>query len=53
MVSDFLTRFQVEVMTVNGGFITGETKLRLMMETSVEIRRVYFETTVTLGGQDL
>ena len=53
MVPDFLTRFQVEVMPVNGGFITGETKLRLMMETSVEIRRVYFETTVTLGGQDL
>lgn len=53
MVPDFLTRFQVEIVPVNGGFITGETKLRLMMETSVEIRRVYFETTVTLGGQEL
>lgn len=53
MVPEFLTRFQVEIVPVNGGFVTGETKLRLMVETTVEIRRVYFETTVTLGGQEL
>jgi len=53
MVPDFLEFFQVELIPTPGGHITGETKLRLILVTHVEIRRVIFETTVRLGGEDL
>jgi len=48
-----LTFFNAEVLPTPGGYITGETRMRLVMETSVEIRTVVFETTVKLGGEEL
>lgn len=53
LVPDFASIFKAEVVPVPGGHISGETKLRLFIETSVEIRRVFFETTVKLGGENL
>lgn len=53
LVPDFVSIFKAEVVPVPGGHISGETKLRLFIETSVEIRRVFFETTVKLGGENL
>lgn len=53
MVPDFVGFFKAEIIPVQGGHITGETKMRLLIETSVEIRRVLFDTTVKLGGEDL
>lgn len=52
-VPQFLTFFNAEILPTPGGFITGDTRMRLTMETSVEIRRITFESSVKLGGQEL
>jgi len=52
LVPDFCSQIRAEIVPVAGGHITGETKVRLWITTSVEIRRVYFETTVKLGAPD-
>lgn len=53
LVPDFLTFFNCEIVPVQGGHITGETKLRIALETTVEIRRIIYETNIKLGGEGL
>lgn len=53
MVPDFMSIFRANIIPVAGGHISGATKMRLFVETSVEIRQVFFETTVKLGGENL
>lgn len=53
MVPDYMTIFRANIVPVPGGHISGATKLRLFIETSVEIRQVFIETTVKLGGENL
>lgn len=47
---DVLSDFYVELLTVNDGYITGETKMKMILTTSKEIRTVRFETYVKLGS---
>ena len=53
MTPKYLSSFNAEVVPVAGGHISGATKLRLFMGTSVEIRNVYLETSVKLEGEDI
>lgn len=53
MVPDFISIFRAKIVPVVGGHISGQTKMQLFIETSVEIRQVIFETTVKLGGENL
>lgn len=50
MVPDRLTNFVVSIVDVPGGNITGRTKVRLLLETSKETRRIEFDTYIQLGG---
>lgn len=52
-VPDYMSIFRANILPVAGGHISGATKMRLFIETSVEIRQVFFETTVKLGGENL
>lgn len=47
---DIITDFTVDIMTVADGYITGATKLRLILTTAKEIRTVVFETYVKLAA---
>lgn len=53
MVPDFMSIFRAKIVAVPGGHISGATKMQLYIETSVEIRQVFFDTTVKLGGENL
>jgi hypothetical protein len=46
---DILSDFYVEVMTVDGGYITGETMLKMVLTTAKEIRTVRLDTYVKLS----
>ena len=53
MTPKYLSTFNCEIVPVAGGHISGATKLRMFMGTSVEIRNVYLETSVKLEGEDI
>jgi len=48
LVPDVLNDFYVDVVPVVDGYITGKTKLRMMLVTAKEIRTVEIETSVSL-----
>jgi len=50
LATDVLSDFYVELITVADGYITGETKMKMILTTSKEIRTVKFETYVKLGA---
>jgi len=50
LATDILSDFYVELVTVADGYITGETKMKMILTTSKEIRTVKFETYVKLGA---
>ena len=49
LVDDVLSDFFVEVVPVVDGYITGKTKLRLLLVTAKEIRSVDIETSISLA----
>lgn len=49
----YLSFFNAEIVPTNGGHITGETRMRVALETSREIGPVVLTTTVKLGGEGL
>lgn len=49
MVPDMLRNFHLEIIGVPDGYITGRTKVRLILTTSVEIMSVDITTQVKLG----
>lgn len=49
MVPDMLRNFHLEIVGVPDGYITGKTKVRLVLTTSVEIMSVDITTQVKLG----
>lgn len=48
-----LTFFSAEIIPVLGGHITGDTKMRILIETAREISRIELETTVKLAGANI
>ena len=48
LVPDVLSDFYVELVPVVDGYITGKTKLKLMLVTAKEIRTVEIETSISL-----
>jgi len=49
LVPDVLSDFFVELIPVTDGYITGKTKLKLMLVTAKEIRTVEIETSISLA----
>jgi hypothetical protein len=45
-----LSDFYVELIPSPDGYITGETRIKLSLETSVEIRRINIETYAKLAN---